>query len=53
MLNFYYDVHHLLTFLPEAKHFSLITQKQNIDIIRILDSVENTKHNYKRLLQKL
>ena len=39
--------------LAEAKHFSLITQEQNIDIIRILDSVENTKHNYKRLLQKL
>ena len=39
--------------LAEAKHFSLITQDQNIDIIRILDSVENTKHNYKRLLKKL
>ena len=39
--------------LAEAKHFSLITQEQNIDIIRILDSVENTKHNYKRLLKKL
>ena len=39
--------------LAEAKHFSLITQEQNIDIIRILDSVENTKHNYKRLPNKL
>ena len=39
--------------LAEAKHFSLITQEQNIDIIRILDSVENTKHNYERLLKKL
>ena len=39
--------------LAEAKHFSLITQDQNIDIIHILDSVENTKHNYKRLLKKL
>ena len=29
--------------LAEAKHFSLITQEQNIDIIHILDSVENTK----------
>ena len=46
MLNFYY-------FLAEAKHFSLITQKQNIDIIRILNSVENTKHNYEHLLKKL
>ena len=27
--------------LAEAKHFSLITQERNIDIIRILDSVEN------------
>ena len=39
--------------LAEAKHFSLITQEQNIDIIHILDSVENTKHNYERLLKKL
>ena len=39
--------------LAEAKHFSLITQEQNIDIIRILDSVENTKLNYEHLLKKL
>ena len=39
--------------LADAKHFSLITQEQNIDIIRILDSVENTKHNYECLLRKL
>ena len=39
--------------LAEAKHFSLITQEQNIDIIRILDSVENTKHNCERLFKKL
>ena len=39
--------------LAEAKHFSLITQGQNIDIICILDSIENTKHNYERLLKKL
>ena len=39
--------------LAEAKHFSLITQEQYIDIIRILDSVENTKHNCERLLKKL
>ena len=39
--------------LAEAKHFSLITQEQNIYIIRILDSVENTKQNYERLPKKL
>ena len=39
--------------LAEAKHFSSITQEQNIDIIHILDSVQNAKHNYKRLLKKL
>ena len=39
--------------LAEAKHFSLITQKQNIDMMHILDSVKNTKHNYKCLLKKL
>ena len=39
--------------LAEAKHFSLITHEQNIYIVHILDSVENTKHNYKRLLKKL
>ena len=39
--------------LIEAKHFSLITQEQNIDIICILDSVENTTHNYNHLLKIL
>ena len=39
--------------LGEAKHFSLITQEENIDIIHILDSVENTKHIFERLLKKL
>ena len=39
--------------LAETKHFSLITQEKNIDIIQILASVKNTKHNYERLLQKL
>ena len=33
--------------------FSLINQEQNIDIIHILDSVENTKHNHECLLKKL
>ena len=42
--------------LAEAKHFSLISQAQNIDIIRILDSVENKNiiknvcsRNYERI----
>ena len=39
--------------LAEAKHYSLITQEQNIGIIHILDLVENTKHNYEHLLKKL
>ena len=39
--------------LAEAKHFNLITQEQNIDIICILDLVENIKHNYEPLLKKL
>ena len=39
--------------LAEAKHFSLITQEQNNNIICILDSVENTKRNYECLLKKL
>ena len=39
--------------LAEAKHFNLMTQEQNIDIICILDLVENIKHNYEPLLKKL
>ena len=39
--------------LAEAKHFSITTQEQNIDIIHTLDSVENTKHDYEHLLKKL
>ena len=31
----------------------MISQKQNIDIIHILNSFESTIHNYKRLLKKL
>ena len=33
--------------------FSLLTQKHNIDIIKIVDSVEFTKNNYERLRKKL
>ena len=39
--------------LAEAKKFSLITQKTDINIIDILDLVESTKNNYERLLRKL
>ena len=39
--------------LAEAKKFSLITQKTDINIINILDLVESTKNNYERLFRKL
>lgn len=39
--------------LAEAKHFRLVTQKQDSNIISILDFVKNTKYNYQRLLKKL
>ena len=39
--------------LAEAKKFSLNTQRSNINIITIIDHVEETKHNYERLLKKL
>ena len=35
-----------------VKQFSLVTQKSDIDIISIVDSVESTKQNYKKLLRK-
>ena len=38
--------------LSAAKQFSLVTQKSDIDIISIVDSVESTKRNYKKLLRK-
>ena len=39
--------------LADAKVFSLLTQKHNIDIIKIVESVESTKNNYERLRKKL
>ena len=39
--------------LAEAKKFSLITQKSDINIIGVLDLVESTKNNYERLFRKL
>ena len=38
--------------LSAAKQFSLVTQKSDIDIISIVDSVESTKRNYEKLLRK-
>ena len=32
--------------LAEVKHFNLTTQKQNINIISIVDSSESTEYNY-------
>ena len=39
--------------LAEAKRFSLVSQKKNINIIKMLDAVETTKSNYQRLLAKV
>ena len=38
--------------LSAAKQFSLVTQKSDIDIVSIVDSIERTKRNYKKLLRK-
>ena len=39
--------------LADAKIFSLVTQKQDIDILTIIDAVETTKNNYQKLKKKL
>ena len=39
--------------LAEARKFSLITQKIDINIINILDIVEATKNNYERFFRKI
>ena len=39
--------------LATAKIFSLLTQKQNIDILKIFETVESTKNSYQRLRKKL
>ena len=38
--------------LAEAKKFSLITQKSDINIINILDLVQSPKNNYEDLFRK-
>ena len=38
--------------LSAAKQFSLVTQKSDIDIISIVDSIESAKWNYEKLLRK-
>ena len=44
-------MHSLL--ISSAKVFSLTTQKADINIIEIVDSVETTKRGYEKLLKKL
>ena len=39
--------------LADAKVFNLLTQKHNINIIKIVDSAESTKNNYERLRNTL
>lgn len=39
--------------LAEAKRFSLVSQKKDINVIKMLNSVETTKFNYQRLLAKV
>ena len=39
--------------LAEAKRFSLITQEKNNNVIKMLNAVETTKSNYKRLLKRI
>ena len=39
--------------LAEAKRFSLISQKKDINVIKMLEAVETTKSNYQRLLSKV
>ena len=39
--------------LAEAKRFSLISQKKDINVITMLEAVETTKSNYQRLLAKV
>ena len=46
------QLHLFVNVLSAAKQFSLVTQKPDIDIISIVDSIENTKQNYKKLLRK-
>ena len=38
--------------LADAKIFSLLTQKQNINILKIFEVVESTKNSYQRLRKK-
>ena len=38
--------------LADAKIFSLLTQKQNINILKIFEAVESTKNSYQRLRKK-
>ena len=42
-----------LDILTEAKKFSLVTQKNDINIINVVDCVQSTSNNYRKLLGKL
>ena len=42
-----------LDILTEAKKFSLVTQKNDINIINVIDCVQSTSNNYRKLLGKL
>ena len=39
--------------LTEANRFNLISQKKDINVIKMLNAVKTTKSNYQRLLAKL
>ena len=39
--------------LAETKKFSLLTQKKNAIVIKLLNAVESTKSNYERLPKKI
>ena len=43
----------LIDILETAQNLSLITQKNNLSIIDVVDAVEKTKTKYSRLLKKL
>ena len=42
-----------LDILTEAKKFSLVTQKTDINIVNVVDCVQSTSNNYRKLLGKL
>ena len=53
MPKFYYRQCLFMDLLVEVKQFSLITQEENINVVKIFNAVEKTKSNYKRLLKRI